>query len=241
MTLFDQSFSSPEENLACDEALLEACEEGEREAEVLRFWESAEYFVVLGYTGKVHEEADAAACKELGIPILRRTSGGGTVLQGPGCINYSLVLKINNSSVAGITETNRFVMQRNAHALSRVLNAPVELQGHTDLTLQNRKISGNAQRRRQKYLLFHGTFLLDFDLTLLSRVLRQPPKQPEYRAARGHRDFLTNLNIAASEVKAALRGEWKPSEVLWNVPIQDRMSRLIKEKYSRKAWNRRFV
>src|SRR5690606_16523685 len=131
---------------------------------------------------------------------------------------------------------NCFVMKRNAAALSRVLGAPVELQGYTDLTLHGKKFSGNAQRRKQKYLLFHGTFLLNFDLPLIERVLRLPPKQPEYRAARSHLDFLTNLSAAADAIKETLCKEWSATEVLRSAP-RERMSRLISEKYSRDTWN----
>jgi lipoate-protein ligase A len=236
--LLDHSFPSPEENLACDEALLEACEAGDIDDEVLRFWESPKYFVVLGYTGKVQEEVNVAACQELNIPILRRTSGGGTVLQGPGCLNYSLILRINNSSVAGITETNEFVMQRNAAALSKVLSAPVLLQGHTDLTIGDKKFSGNAQRRKQKFLLFHGTFLLDFDLPLIARVLRTPPTQPSYRDQRSHLDFVVNIHQPTSAIKTALVEQWQTCEELQTLP-QHRIVELTAEKYSLESWNLR--
>ena len=219
------------------------CEAGEIGSEVLRFWESPSYFVVLGYTGKVLQETDAAACNDLGIPILRRTSGGGTVLQGAGCFNYSLILKIEGSSVAGITQTNSFVMNRNARALTRVLGERVELQGHTDLTIRetgfDRKFSGNAQRRKQRFLLFHGTFLLDFDLQLIARVLRPPPLQPEYRAQRNHLDFVTNLKVPAERIKTALATEWSASDVLASPP-HARIAQLVAEKYARAEWNSRF-
>jgi lipoate-protein ligase A len=242
MLLFDHSFETPEENLAADEALLEECEAGAIVGEVLRFWKSPEYFVVLGYTGKVWDEVCIETCSRKRIALLRRTSGGGTVLQGPGCLNYSLVLKINSSSLAGITETNRFVMERNARALSRLLGEEVTRQGHTDLTLDDLKFSGNAQRRRQKFLLFHGTFLLDFDLPLLAQVLKPPPKQPDYRAGRSHLDFLTNLEVPADSVKAALLEEWAAREVLSAPPENLRacMEKLIEEKYARDEWNRKF-
>ena len=55
MKLFDQPFKSPEENLACDEALLEMCENG-AEGEILRLWEPKDYFAVLGYSNKANEE-----------------------------------------------------------------------------------------------------------------------------------------------------------------------------------------
>ena len=240
MLLFDHSYSSPEENLACDEAILEACEATEIPSGVLRFWESPRYFVVLGYTGKIDIEANIAACRGREIPILRRCSGGGTVLQGPGCLNYSLVFPIaEGEALSGILETNRFVMNRNARALSRVLNAPVEIQGHSDLTLEGRKFSGNAQRRKRKFFLFHGTFLLDFDLGLLKGVLPLPTLQPQYRGQRAHGDFVINLNTDPQRVKKALREEWDAEGTLGLAP-QARMAKLIEEKYARREWNARF-
>src|SRR5689334_9674348 len=94
MKVLDLTLPSPPENLACDEALLGLAESGAGE-EVLRFWESTEYFVVVGYANKVAVEVNVAACEVGGIPILRRCSGGGTVVQGPGCLNYALVLRIS--------------------------------------------------------------------------------------------------------------------------------------------------
>src|SRR5689334_4969218 len=91
MNWLDLTLSSPSLNLALDEALLDQCEEGSSD-EVLRFWEPREPFVVLGYSNKVLSEVNLSYCRENNIPVLRRTSGGGTVLQGPGCLNYSLVL-----------------------------------------------------------------------------------------------------------------------------------------------------
>ena len=106
MKWIDLTYPSPEENLACDEALLDLCEEG-AEGEILRFWEPSAYFVVLGYSNRWTTEVDSPACAKLGIPIFRRCSGGGTVLQGPGCLNYSLILKIEGDrTLATITGTN---------------------------------------------------------------------------------------------------------------------------------------
>lgn len=240
MLLFDHSFSSPEENLACDEAILEACEAGELDAGVLRFWESSTFFVVLGYTGKREMEANVVACAARYIPILRRCSGGGTVLQGPNCLNYSLILPIApGESLTGITITNQFVMQRNARALSRALSTPVEVLGHSDLTIKGRKFSGNAQRRKKNYFLFHGTFLLGFDLELITEVLRQPEVQPEYRGQRTHEDFVMNLDISAKEIKESLAQEWDATGALRAAP-PERMTRLIQEKYARDEWNYKF-
>src|SRR6266480_945364 len=110
MTLLDLTLPTPAENLACDEALLDAAESCSG-GEVLRFWESPEYFVVVGYANKVATEVNVATCEARGIPILRRCSGGGTVVQGPGCLSYALVLSIaDNAELRNITAANRFIM-----------------------------------------------------------------------------------------------------------------------------------
>ena len=116
MKLCDLTLASPEENLACDEALLDFCEAGQSE-EILRFWEPARYFVVLGYANKVAREVNLPFCRANGIPVLRRCTGGGTVLQGPGVLNYSLILRMDASGpLHSIAATNEFIMERHQQA-----------------------------------------------------------------------------------------------------------------------------
>jgi lipoate-protein ligase A len=237
MTLLDLTLPTPAENLACDEALLDATEAVGGALEVLRFWESPAPFVVLGIGNRVAEEVDIEACRALGVPVLRRCSGGGTVLQGPGCLNYALVLRIAESgSLAGITGTNCFVMERHRQALAALVHEPVTVRGVTDLALGDRKFSGNAQRRRRHSLLFHGTFLLDYDEALVQRALRLPPRQPDYRAGRSHTEFLTRLPVTRDTIKAALRQAWNATKPFAPLPTQE-IARLAREKYSRPEWN----
>lgn len=239
MKYCDLTLSSPEENLACDEALLDHCEEGGLD-EVLRFWEPSQYFVVVGYANRVATETNMSFCAANGIPVLRRCTGGGTVLQGPGCLNYSLILRITEASpLWTITTTNDYVMQRHQDALSALLKVRVEKQGHTDLTVGGLKFSGNAQRRKRHYLIFHGCFLLDMDIDLLQKTLLMPSKQPAYRAGRSHSDFLVNLKLASQLVKSSLRDIWNANEALREFPLE-RVNFLVTEKYSRPDWNRKF-
>lgn len=237
MICFDLSLPTPAENLACDEALLDLAEE-QGGPPVLRFWESSVPFVVLGYANKIAEEVDLDQCRELGVPVLRRCSGGGTVVQGPGCLNYSVVLAVEASSeLESITGTNQFVMARTRDALSRALGRTVSIEGHTDLAVGDLKFSGNAQRRKRSWLLFHGTVLLgDFGLELIPRVLRPPPRQPDYRRQRGHEEFVTRLSLDRAAVKDALRTEWKAVATAAEVP-EGRVRDLVANRYSRDDWN----
>ena len=238
MKLLDWTLSTPAQNLAADEALLDWCEARD-DVEVLRFWESPRHFVVVGYAGDVAREVNVAACEARSVPILRRSSGGGTVLQGPGCLNYSLVLRIHpHGPTRSIVATNRFVMERNRVALeSRIRSAESEIsvQGHTDLTLDGLKVSGNAQRRKRRCFLFHGTFLVGLDLTLVETLMPIPSRQPGYRQDRAHTRFIRNLPLSAASVKQALSAVWQADEPFESRPIEA-TDGLVKKKYGRREW-----
>ena len=238
LALLEGSLPTPAENLACDEALLDTAESGAGPA-VLRFWESDKHFVVLGYAGRVAQEVNLVECETARIPVLRRCSGGGTVLQGPGSLNYSIILPIEETGPTGsITRANQFVMECNRAALASLLKQEVRVEGHTDLAIGGLKFSGNAQRRRRRWLLFHGTILCGLDLRLVERLLPPPPRQPEYRQQRRHSEFLTQLSVERQQIKAALRDAWmaqpQPIEPPWNA-IQS----LVSEKYSKPEWDLR--
>lgn len=220
LQLVDVSLESPALNLALDEALLEHCEADAGAGGVLRFWRTPECFVVVGYGNRVAAEVDVAACDAAGIPVLRRCSGGGTVLLGPGCLNYALVLPVTESGpLASITGSNAFVMERNREAVAGLVGQAVKIEGHTDLAMAGRKFSGNSQRRRRRCLLFHGTFLLGFELELIGRMLRPPTREPAYRQGRGHGEFVMNLPVAEGDLRTALRQVWGAQKEMENPPV----------------------
>ena len=242
MKILDLGFGSPSYDLACDEALLDASDASGGD-ELLRFWQPKKYFVVLGYSNAWKNEVK----RPVRVPILRRPSGGGTVLQGPGCLNYSLILKIKSGGPTdSIHSTNKFVMERNRQALEKLLGRQVQVEGHTDLAIAGinghaplLKFSGNAQRRKGKRLLFHGTFLLAFDASRMDRILKVPEKQPGYRQDRGHSDFVTNLHVSAEKVKRAMMSAWSAREKLTDIP-KAHLEKLARERYSRDDWNLKF-
>ena len=240
MKLLDLTLPTPAENLACDEALLDLGEAGQG-LELLRFWEPTTHFVVVGHANRVAAEVHLGACEAGNIPILRRCSGGGAVLQGPGCLNYTLILRIAEDGPLGAIGTaNRFIMERNRAALADLaFPSEIEVRGHTDLAIRGLKFSGNAQRRKKRFLLFHGTFLLQFDLSLVEKLLPLPSRQPEYRGNRTHRDFLANFPAPRAAVKLALEKAWNAFDPLEPFP-RDPIALLSRDKYATTAWNFKF-
>lgn len=232
--LIDSSFAGPAWELACDEALLESGEAGELPAGgVLRFWEAEAPFVVLGYANKAALEVNASA----NIPVFRRCTGGGSVVQARGCLNYSLVLPIlATAELTSITQTNCFIMKRHRQAIAPLVRGEVTVEGHTDLALDARKFSGNSQRRKNRWLLFHGTFLLQCDFGLIAKVLLPPPREPAYRKGRQHSDFLTSLGLSPNAVKDRIKQAWAATGSFRGVPYKF-IESLVETKYSRREWN----
>ncbi len=235
MLFLNHSFQDPESNLALDETLLENAESG-LNGEVLRVWESPDYFVVLGYSSKWKNEVKTKNCKKDNVRILRRKSGGATVLQGAGCLNFSLILKAAENS--GIKTDTKLVMERNLQAAETwKLKEKIEIQGISDLTWADRKFSGNAMRRGKKFFLFHGTFLYQFDLPKISDYLGNPDREPAYRAKRAHQDFLTNIPVKKQTIIASLQKAWGAEKKFGPVPD---IEKLKSEVYSQSDWNLRY-
>ena len=224
-------------NLALDEALLLEAEAG-RGGEVLRLWEWPEPVVVLGAAGQVAVDVDQAACARDRVPIRRRASGGGTVLLGRGCLLFSLVLRLDrHPALRDINASYRFILERLRAGLSPIAPTAVHA-GISDLAIEGRKFSGNAQQRKRTYLLHHGTLLYAVDLAAFDRYLRLPERQPDYRRGRAHAEFVTNLPTNAAVLKQLLRTEWEAGLAL-SVWPEDRTAELERDKYGRDEWTMR--
>lgn len=207
MEYLDRTLETPEANLAFEEGLLAECVKTGRE--FLHVWEPPSPSVIAGYSNPRFEGIDVALCRSLGIPVLRRSSGGGAVVIGPGCLNYSLILAIPaRGALSTISGTNAFIMSRLERAMAEVSEEEVRVAGQTDLVIGNRKFSGNAQRRRREALLFHGTVMLGMDIDLIERTLDVPFRAPAYRRGRSHVAFLRNLRVSGQDLKSALRSEF---------------------------------
>jgi lipoate-protein ligase A len=236
MHLVERTLPDLVENLALDEALLLDAEAGG--PEVLRLWRWPAHAVVLGAGGRIVDDVHEEACQADGVPIHRRSSGGGTVLLGPGCLLFSLILRFDRDpALTDLHASYRYILGRILAGLAPFAS-PLSLQGSSDLTLAGRKFSGNSQQRKRTHLLHHGTLLHEFDPAPAARYLKAPPRQPEYRQQRPHADFLTNLPIAAESLERILAEAWQAKEGL-EALSDEAVRRLVEEKYGREGWVRR--
>jgi lipoate-protein ligase A len=100
------------------------------------------------------------------------------------------------------------------------------------------KVSGNALRVRRHGVLYHGTLLDAFDLELVGRVLRHPPREPDYRGRRSHGAFLANLGLGRATLEAAVRAAFGAAEAATEWPA-DRVARLVRDRYAAADWTER--
>lgn len=239
MQYIELTLRDPASNLACDEALIELFEARCATDGLLRIWEPENHFVVLGHSNRIDSEVDFAACESDRVSILRRLSGGGTVMQGPGCLNYSLILRNGIDIPEGISESFQFVLEHHRQCIQQLIEDSVEIGGISDLVVNGQKISGNAQYRKRLFTLVHGTFLLNLDLAIVARCLRLPLKQPVYRQNRSHSCFMRNLHLNPINVREAIKSVWSASDPYMYVP-HAMIAHLKKSRYDRPGWTRKF-
>jgi len=236
MHLLDLTLDTLAENLALDEALLDEAEAGEHTAGVLRVWESPFYAVVLGRSSPAEVEVNLAACAQEQVSVLRRCSGGGTIVAGPGCLMYAVVLPYEiYPQLQAIDVCHQFVLRKMTQILNPLVPG-VSVAGTSDLVLDSnsaaprQKFSGNAMRSKRKHILYHGTLLYGFDLLRLGQLLAEPAREPAYRDGRGHAQFVTNLPLPRSTLVRALVEGWDAAKKLKTWP-QARTGAMVQAKY----------
>ncbi|MBD3426770.1 MAG: lipoate--protein ligase family protein [Candidatus Omnitrophica bacterium] len=232
---------TPEENIALDEMLLLQAEEG-KAGPSLRLWQSDEYFVVVGRSGRIRQECELDNCQRDKVKIIRRTSGGGSVLQGPGCLNFSLVLPYSfQEEYNDINSSYRVVLGRIADKF-RLKGLDIQFMPLCDLALGGRKVSGNAQARKKIFFLIHGTFLYGLDTSRVSSYLKHPLREPSYRERRAHDEFLVNVPVGPGEAAEVIKSAFSPFGGTHKLSEQDEkeLRCLAKEKYSLREWNYAF-
>jgi lipoate-protein ligase A len=175
-------------------------------------------------------------CREQSVPVLRRVSGGAAIVAGPGCLMYAVVLSYQrHPELRALSHAHRYVLNRLAEAIKPMLHN-VQCRGTSDLAFGTWKFSGNSARCRREHFLYHGTLLYDFPLEWIERYLQTPPRMPDYRENRPHREFVANAPLKVQMLRQAISSVFAASEPCDPWPAE-RTARLVAEKYGRPKWN----
>ena len=235
-------------NLAIDEAVfLEKIEN--KVPPTARFWRNR-CAVVIGYSQKVGAEVNLELCRDVGIEIVRRFSGGGAVYHDLGNLNYSIALEADHRLIEGldIGESYRVLCSGIIEGVKE-FGVDLVLDPPSDLLAQNRKISGNAQSRKKGTVFHHGTLLVNSDLKMLDKLLIAVENGSKIKGAASNKRPVTNLAdetsciVDTGKVKEALKRGFEEAfsvrlvEGTLTLREKNAAKSLYTRKYSKKEWN----
>jgi lipoate-protein ligase A len=175
--------------------------------------------VVLGRGSKPERELLTDACALDGVPVLRRRGGGCAVVLDAGNVIVSAVLPVE-----GIGDNRRHfatISDWLIGGLTRLGIDGVRQDGISDLVLAQRKVGGSCIYRTKGLLYYSASLLAEPRLELMERYLAHPPREPDYRGGRSHRDFVGRMadvtpRASASTLEQGLREELDLAALGWD-------------------------
>jgi lipoate-protein ligase A len=185
-------------NMGIDESIMEAVRD-KRASPTIRFYRWNPSAVSIGTFQSMDKEVNVQKCRELGVDRIRRITGGGAVFHDfNGEITYSVIAPLQLLP-QGIRESYKCICDWIISGLKEIgLNAsfaPIN-----DITLDGKKISGNAQTRKQGILLQHGTVLYDTDLKTMFSVLNVSAEKISDKTIKSAEERVTSVK-KNSEIK----------------------------------------
>ena len=145
--------------------------------------------IVMGISGKYEELISAEKILRAPLPVIRRFSGGGTVVVDPQTLFVTLIIQ---SSDVPIPPFPRFIMEWTAQLYRPLFKTNADIFKENDYVLGEKKWGGNAQSIIKGRWLHHSSILWDFQEDLMD-YLHFPKKTPSYREGRSHKDFLCTI------------------------------------------------
>ncbi len=245
--------------MALDEALLQRVALGESPP-ILRFYRWQPTTVTIGYAQSVAKDLDLEVCRQEGLDVVRRTTGGRAVLHDHE-VTYAVIAPLNTGKFAhDVLSCYRVIAEVLQETLQQ-LGLPAELVpgkprgGHSnpakavcfsapsqyELVISGRKVAGSAQKRHGQAFLQHGSLPLEMDLELLRRVLRIEDRKLMESVGWLNLQASEPLDIATVESRLTevfrrqLQIEWEHSEPS---ALEDSLAQLLlKEKFGNPEWN----
>jgi lipoate---protein ligase len=199
--VIDLGAMDPALTTAADEAIL-TCRSKGTVGNTLAFYSRDRPTVSLGYFEKAEERIDLSLCHEKGIVIVRRLSGGSAVYTDPGQIVYSVTVEVGMVP-ENPKDSYPLICGGVVNAL-KSLGIAAEHKPLNDVLVNGRKISGSAQTRKAGAVLQHGTVIVDSDLDMMMRVIRQRPGKPRDKDGMTSVSLELGRSVGMDEVKEAL-------------------------------------
>jgi len=238
-------------NMAIDEAISRTKIEAET-PDTLRLYRWNPSSVSIGYFQIAEEEVDLEVSSDLSIDLVRRITGGGAVYHDyDGEITYSLIVDESNEKIPrDISKSYETICLGITEGLS-LLGIDAKFKPINDITVDGRKISGNAQTRRWGVVLQHGTILVDADIRTMFKVLKVSKEKISDKQIKAAEERVTTIrrelgrDVSFEEVADALRKGFQSAldVELVSQPLTQKekgLARRLKEKkFQSEDWNLR--
>ena len=229
--LIETTLGDPVSNVALEEALFL-----EMELPVLRVWEN-QRAVVIGRAQVAEFETDLEYCRDHGIPVVRRFTGGGAVYHGPGNFNWSFFIPGGRWAVADAKGVFASFAASVVGAL-RECGVEGEFVPPNSVAVLGGKVSGMAAYISKRGVLCHGTLLASADLREVQRLTTPREGHPGRRYARSRNVPVTNCGVDRDRfVDALVRSSGGDFEA--GVLTQAEETRLVSllRRYGNERWN----
>jgi len=224
-------------NMAIDEAILKSVENNQSDP-TIRFYKWKPGCISLGYRQKI-EDINLNLCKQLGIDIVRRITGGRAVYHHTTDLTYSLTVSESSLGFTKrqiIKESHRYICQHIIDALNK-MGIDGALYTLNDIRVNNKKISGSAQNLTpidgRKVILQHGTFLLNYDEDLMRKLI--PDDIESSTISLSQLISLTELEIYSILKESFLKGKQFEIGELTELELKVAQE-LVETKYTKDWW-----
>lgn len=155
-------------------------------------WVPDDKYLVLGRADKPEVSLKIDEVINDNIKVYKRPSGGGTVILTPNTLVLSVKVKVGNK-----LNVHKYFNQFNdviINALSGLGVKNLYMKGISDISIGNKKILGSSIYKRKDTLFYHSVLNISESVDVISKYLKHPPKEPDYRKGRPHSDFVTSLH-----------------------------------------------
>ena len=190
--LLDTGLRSGAENMALDSALLTARAEGSS-PDTLRFLRFSPPVALVGYHQSVAEEIRVDYCREVGIDINRRITGGGAIYFDAGQLGWETICSYQALGQGLHMERITQALCGAAAQGLRALGVDAGFRPRNDIEVHGRKISGTGGSFDGECFLFQGTLLIDFNLQNLIKALRIPTEKLNRRELSSAAERVTSM------------------------------------------------
>ena len=154
-------------------------------------WIPDKVYIVLGASNHPNEALNIDNVMKDNIPVLKRPSGGQTVILTPNNIIISAVFFDKKTSHP--KEVFELINKLIISTIEKTGMQDLSLMGISDIAISGKKILGSAIYRSKDALLYHAVLNLGEPSTTFERYLKHPSKEPDYRLGRSHSEFVTSL------------------------------------------------